>query len=117
MHNIETMAWTNEVPWHSLGVKVSNDLTTDEFMVASKTDWTVTKHPIFAHIGEDVFEVPGKSALMRDFDNKILDIVGGDDWYFTQNREAFEFFREFVERGDMTMETAGSLQGGKIVWI
>jgi phage/plasmid-like protein (TIGR03299 family) len=60
-------------------------------------------------------EVPGKSALVRSSDNKVMDIVG-QDWNPVQNAEAFEFFREFVDTGDMKMHTAGSLKDGKMVW-
>jgi len=38
------------------------------------------------------------------------------NWVPVQNADAFEFFREFVEAGDMEMHTAGSLQDGKRVW-
>jgi phage/plasmid-like protein (TIGR03299 family) len=33
-----------------------------------------------------------------------------------QNQEAFEFFAEYCEAGDMEMHTAGSLKGGQVVW-
>ena len=33
-----------------------------------------------------------------------------------QNEEAFEFFSEYCLAGDMSMETAGSLRDGKMVW-
>ena len=53
--------------------------------------------------------------LIRTSDNTALDMVSGN-WNPVQNAEAFEFFREFVEAGDMEMHTAGSLQDGKRVW-
>ena len=31
-HQVETMAYAGEVPWHGLGVEVSNDLTTNQMM-------------------------------------------------------------------------------------
>jgi phage/plasmid-like protein (TIGR03299 family) len=117
-HNIETIAWASTKPWHNLGVQVSNDLTPEEMMIASGTNWNVSKHPMFVRLNDKVsINVPNKSALLRDDTNTVLDVVGGDDWYYTQNSEAFQFFNEFVQRGDMTMETAGSLQNGKIVWV
>ena len=33
-HMVETMAYAGEVPWHGLGVKVSNDLTPQQMMDA-----------------------------------------------------------------------------------
>jgi len=48
-------------------------------------------------------------------DGKVLDVVG-DDWNPVQNEEAFQFFSEYVLAGDMEMNTAGSLKGGRNVW-
>jgi phage/plasmid-like protein (TIGR03299 family) len=59
--------------------------------------------------------VPGFYALTRNTDGRILDVVG-NRYHPIQNDEAFEFFTDFVEAGDATMETAGSLRGGQYVW-
>lgn len=111
---VESMAYTNEVPWHGLGFSVSNDLTPLEMMAASKTDWKVEKYPCFTMIGGAMVDV-GRSALVRETDNKILDIIS-PDWNPTQNEDAFKFFSDYTEAGSMTMETAGSLNGGRNVW-
>ena len=52
---------------------------------------------------------------MRSSDKRILSTVT-NDWNPLQNLEAFEFFNEFIEAGDMEMHTAGSLKQGEIVW-
>ena len=57
----------------------------------------------------------GQQSLVRKSDNKILTNVGGD-WNPVQNADAFEFFSEYVLAGDMEMNTAGSLKGGKNVF-
>lgn len=115
-HAVETMAYAIEKPWHGLGFEVSNDLTAEEMLKAAKLDWTVSQHPLFAMYNDNEQVSCGKKrALIRDQDKKILDIVS-DDWKPTQNADAFEFFREYVEAGNMTMETAGSLNGGRNVW-
>lgn len=109
-----SMAYAGETPWHRLGTKVSNDLTTDQMMAAAGLDWTVSKVPAFATINEKQVNI-GHSALVRDRDHKVLDVVS-NDWNPVQNQEAFDFFNEFVMAGDMEMHTAGSLKGGQIVW-
>ena len=38
-HAVETMAYAGEVPWHGLGVPVSNDLTPRQ-MMEKKQVWT-----------------------------------------------------------------------------
>jgi phage/plasmid-like protein (TIGR03299 family) len=108
------MAYAGDVPWHGLGVKVPSDLTPDQMLESAGLDWTVTKIPAFANVGGKNVDV-NRSALVRDMDNKVLDVVS-NDWNPVQNQEAFEFFNEFVMAGDMEMNTAGSLKGGQIVW-
>mgnify|MGYP000099944680 FL=1 len=112
-HEIETMAYAGEVPWHGLGERVSNDLTPVQMMQKSGVDWSVSKQRMYILDG---ITVPNKMALLRDGDNKVLDIVG-NDWEPVQNLEAFDFFNEYCAAGDMEMHTAGSLMGGKIVWV
>ena len=55
------------------------------------------------------------TALVRDTDDKILSYVSSK-WNPVQNQQAFDFFEEFVNAGDMHMHTAGSLQDGKRIW-
>ena len=116
VNGVAQMAYAGDLPWHGLGQQVSDDITTDGMMKAAGLDWSVTKQPMYYmdDLGE-MGEVPGKSALVRSSDNKVMDIVG-QDWNPVQNAEAFEFFREFVDSGDMQMHTAGSLKDGKMVW-
>lgn len=106
------MAYAGDVPWHGLGTQVSNDLTPAQIQKAAGVDWEVEKMPLQTVSG---IAVPGRQALIRKTDNKVLDVVG-DDWNPVQNSEAFEFFSEYVLAGDMEMNTAGSLKGGNIVW-
>jgi len=115
-HMVETMAYTNEVPWHGLGVRVDKAPNVTEMMRLAKLNWKVTKEPLFVKGKTDGFEeIADAMALTRSSDHKILDVVGAK-YVPTQNHEAFEFFNEFVHAGSATMETAGSLRGGKMVW-
>lgn len=108
------MAYAGDKPWHGLGVEVSNDLTPDQMMKKAGLDWSVDKTPVYADVAGEKINV-GKQALVRSSDNKILDVIG-DDWNPVQNADAFEFFSEYVLAGDMEMNTAGSLKGGKNVF-
>lgn len=111
---VETMAWAHEVPWHGLGNKVEDSVTIDDMLVAAGLNWEVQQTPCWTEINGEKVSV-GRKALVRASDGKILTITG-DDWKPLQNKEALEFFREYTEAGGATLETAGSLRGGKIVW-
>ena len=113
-HLVETMAYAGEEPWHGLGVKVPADLSPEQMLVKAGIDWSVTKNPAFVEI-EDKKIATGWSALTRSSDNSILDIVS-NDWNPVQNQDAFKFFNEYCQAGDMEMHTAGSLKNGQIVW-
>ena len=113
-HQVETMAYAGEVPWHGLGTKVSNDLTPVQMMEKAGLDWEVEKVPAFVNVnGENI--ATGQHALVRSSDNRILTNVG-EGWNHVQNEEAFNFFAEYVAAGDMEMHTAGSLRDGQMVW-
>ena len=113
-HEVETMAYAGEVPWHGLGTPVSNDLTPNQMMVKAGLDWSVNKVPTYAKVGDTEVET-GQEALIRSSDNKVLTQVG-KGWYPVQNEEAFEFFSEYCLEGSMEMHTASSLKGGEMVW-
>ena len=113
-HNVETMAYAGEVPWHGLGVPVSNDLTPNQMMKKAGYDWTVEQIDSYVTVGDK--KIPtGMKALIRSSDNKVLTNIG-QVWNPVQNEDAFNFFSEYVLKGDMEMHTAGSLKGGQLVW-
>lgn len=101
-------------PWHGLGTPVGDDMTPIEMMQAAGLDWTVSKVDSFIEFNGK--KVPtGQQSLVRDTDGKILTQVG-TGWNPVQNETAFDFFADFVSKGDMAMDTAGSLKDGRIVW-
>lgn len=130
-HAVETMAYfkaeaasdkpafgnqSGVVPWHGLGVPVAKDLSAQEMLVAAGLDWTVSCRPLHVQNPDGTFsEIAERQALVRDSDNKFFD-VSSKAWKPVQNSDAFKFFHEFVAAGDAHMETAGSLNGGQVVF-
>ena len=114
-HQVETMAYAGEVPWHGLGVEVNNDLTPNQMMKKAGLDWTVEQIDSYATLPNGKKVATGMKALVRSSDNKVLTNIG-QIWNPVQNEQAFEFFSEYVLAGDMEMHTAGSLKGGQMVW-
>lgn len=116
-HEVETMAWSGEVPWHGLGAKVTKDLSYKEMAIAAGLDWTVSLRAVHYKgvDGKKQFPMRDRFVLARDSDDAPLSVAGGR-YKPTQNMEALRFFDRFVSAGKATMETAGSLRGGKLVW-
>lgn len=111
-HEVENMFYRNEVPWHNLGVHIEKELSVEEAVVAAGLNWNVSTKPLFMADGTEV----KSKAVVRDTDNSVLGVVG-PNYKPLQNIEAFQFFNRFIESGQATFETAGSLAMGKRVWI
>ena len=107
-------AYVGDLPWHGLGTKVDPDISPRDMQKAAGVDWRVLETPTF-YTFDGQTKATGQKAVVRETDGRILTQVG-PNWHPVQNDDAFDFFAEFVERGDMQMHTAGSLKNGEIVW-
>lgn len=117
-HEVESMAYANEVPWHGLGVQVDSTWEPDAMAVAAGVDWEVRALSIKAQNPDTKkYSIPVEdfNVITRMSDHKILGPCG-PKWKPVQNMECIDFFKKFTEAGHMTMETVGSLDGGKQVW-
>ena len=110
--NVETMFYTRVAPWHGLGTRVENALSSEEALKASGLDWRVVQKPIMTN---DLTPIAGYKANIRDSDNKVLGVVS-DRYKVVQNAEAFAFTDALLGEG-VKYETAGSLQEGKKIWL
>lgn len=115
-HEVETMAYANQVPWHGLGANVSDDLTPEEFAEAAGLNWRLDLKPLRAVIDDKTtVEVPGRFALVRDTDNRVMTVTG-KVWKPVQPIDTLKFFDDYIRAGGAKLETAGSLRDGKVVW-
>jgi phage/plasmid-like protein (TIGR03299 family) len=111
-HEVESMFYTREAPWHGLGERVDEALNSSEALKLAGLDWKVIQRPVFT---DDDVEIAGYKANVRSRDGKVLGIVS-DRYKVVQNNEAFQFTDALIGNG-VRYETAGSLQGGKRVWM
>ncbi len=116
---VESMAYamSGGVPWHGKGVPVSDDMTPVQILEKAGLNWNVEKVPLYGEFHSKSGQrnyTADHHLLVRDSDGEVLSEVT-EMWEPCQNLEAFEFFDSFVKAGEMTMETAISLKGGKYV--
>ena len=109
--NVETMFSTREKPWHGLGTVVEEAPASADALRLAGLDWNVVQKDIFTNHGK----VDGYKANVRDTDNQVLGVVT-DRYKVIQNVDAFAFTDELLGEG-VRYETAGSLQGGRKVWL
>lgn len=118
--NIDTMSYQNKngVPWHGLGVasEWENRYSIESNMESSGLGaWSVIKQKTYTTIGGQFVEVPAQTLLRSD-NNAILGVVG-PRYTPLQNADMFNWFRPFLDEKLAYIDTAGSLAGGKKVWI
>ncbi len=109
---VETMMYTRTVPWHGLGTKVDEAPTSADALRLAGLDWTVEQKNIQLCGGA---RIQNYKANVRSSDGQLLGIVS-DRYKIVQNNEAFEFTDSIIG-GDVRYETAGSLNGGKKIWL
>lgn len=114
--NKDNMFSVKETPWHGLGKVVHEAPTIEEGIKLAGLDWTVTPETLYRRDRNgELVPVTHRAAVRSDTDD-VLGIVG-PDWTPLQNLESFKFFDKFLDSGVATLETAGSLKGGEIVWV
>lgn len=113
---VESMFSAREVPWHGLGKITDDVLTAEDALKAAGLDWEVKLVSTYAQIGKSKIKIPDRFATVRTSDDTLLGSVGGR-YTVCQNRDAFAFADALVDSGDAKYETAGSLAGGKVVFL
>lgn len=109
---IETKFEARRKPWEGLGQAVGGAVSSKEALERAGLDWKVLQEPLFTSSG---FEAKGFKANVRDKDKQLLGVVT-DRYKIIQNEDAFAFTDELLKQG-VRYETAGSIQGGRKVWL
>ena len=110
--NVETMFYAGATPWHGLGEKLEDAPTISEAIEASGLNWEVGTKDLVTVDGQPV---PAR-ATYRKSDDSILGVVG-PRYVPLQNKDAFEWFQPFVDAGECSLHTGGSLSDGQKVWV
>lgn len=120
-HEVESMAYFGQVPWHGLGTKLENVATAEQAIAAAKLDWEVETRPVYlSNLKSDDksrFErIPDRVAVRRKTDGKVYQLVS-EKYVPVQNKEAFAFFDSVVGSEEAKYHTAGSLRDGAVIWM
>lgn len=130
-HGITTkdqMFSVRRVPWHGLGVVLDEypksidealdraglgwKVTPGDVLVVKAPEWTddfATTHPA------ELIPAHGFTANVREDTGEVLGIVS-DEYEVVDNGEAFRFLDALIG-SELHFETAGSLWGGRRVWV
>jgi len=107
-----------ERAWHGLGTVIPEDVVTAErALELAGLDWEVEKVPAFVDSFDgEGFDTAPFHAIRRRSDGQVFGPVG-DYYREVQNVEGFAFIDEVLADGGAKFHTAGSLEGGKCVWM
>jgi phage/plasmid-like protein (TIGR03299 family) len=111
--NADSMMSVRRVPWHGLGVVLDErPRTLADALAAAGLTWTVAKEPLCRADGR---VVAGHHATIRQDTDQVLGVVS-DDYVVVQNHDCFGFLANLLG-SELVFETAGSLWGGRQVFI
>jgi phage/plasmid-like protein (TIGR03299 family) len=112
-------AYTGAAAWHGLGQELHAGATIEEWRAAAGMDWNIRRSVARFFADEDqradcfeLCEVPGETVLFRSDTRAPLGIVS-PDYEIVQPAQVLEFFRDLVAQHGMTLESAGTLFGGR----
>jgi phage/plasmid-like protein (TIGR03299 family) len=112
-HEVESMFFVDQLPWHGLGRKLEGSPTVSEAIEASGLGWDVQLVPL---VTADTGAAAPARAVRRTSDDRVLGVVG-PAYHVLQNSSAFSFFEPFLDAGLARLHTGGSLHDGKKVWL
>ncbi len=126
-HNVESMFYAGAVPWHGFGTKVDEAQTSADAIQLAGLDWLVEKQSLFVAWGGTHETMRGAAPNFKAVNNGLLAIVRQTDGEVVgtskaayvpwQNHEAFTFMDSLFADGVLTYSHAGSLQGGRLIWL
>lgn len=104
--------------WHGLGKVVETAPSPGQALTLAGLDWQVEEGSLHGSFDDDKVmpEIESHKALLRSDNGDIFSVVG-TNYQALQNDELAEFCYALADEGDVQVESAGSLKGGKRVWF
>lgn len=134
-HQIQTMAYAGQTPWHHLGQRLDSQQSLDDWARAAGMTWSIREAPVRYMAGEaddaaasgvdlagsadasggSLLDFAEQKVLYRSDNREPLSIVSAR-YQVVQPREVLEFYRDLTEASGYELETAGVLKGGRKFW-
>jgi len=119
-HQVESMAYVGETPWHGLGNQLSPHQPIEVWARQAGMDWNIKEASVryFTECGGNlgaIMSFPDNKVLFRSDNHEPLSVVS-QRYQVVQPREILEFYRDLTEMSGFELETAGVLKGGRKFW-
>lgn len=110
------MFYAGEVPWHGLGQTVGAAVTSKQALeLAGLANWDIHLERMRGENHDDIY-ADDWMTIVRGMDGRVLG-AATKAYKPIQNEEGFDFLDSLVKDHVMRYETAGSLMGGRRVWV
>ncbi|EXI39940.1 phage/plasmid-like TIGR03299 family protein [Acinetobacter baumannii 846928] len=119
-HQIETMAFVGQTPWHGLGNQLPQNQPIEIWAQQAGMDWRIES----SNVSYMAKNERGQSILMPYEEQRVLYrsdtheplSVVSQRYQEVQPKEILEFYRDLTEQSGFELETAGVLKGGRKFW-
>ena len=119
-HEVQTMAYVGETPWHGLGNALTPNQPIEVWAEQAGMNWRIESSDVSYYAQH----AAGGQLIMPFSDNKVLYrsdtleplSVVSQRYQEVQPSEILEFYRDLTEQADFELETAGVLKGGRKFW-
>lgn len=114
------MAYVGANPWHGLGQQLTEGADLETWKKEAGLDWMILDSKVFysteatERIGSHLI-MPDRKLLYRSDTEAALSVVSAD-YNVVQPGEILDFYQDLVGSAGFTLETAGSLFGGRKFW-
>jgi phage/plasmid-like protein (TIGR03299 family) len=119
-HNIGSMFYFGETPWHGQGKRLEGEANLEEAIVAGKLDWEVALIPIQTAESPSTGITRRKAVVRTDKKpgdpRRVLGVVH-PNFHLLQNREGLQIFDALMGNGRSVYHTGGYLGNGEVVWL
>jgi phage/plasmid-like protein (TIGR03299 family) len=110
------MAYVGDTPWHGLGQKLPDDATIEDWVHGAGMEWEVKHTPVFFDVGEGLMRPFDEREVLYRSDTLAPLGVVSKSYCIIQPRECIEFFDDLVHSVGLSLETAGTMFGGRRFW-
>ncbi|WP_407324243.1 DUF932 domain-containing protein [Acinetobacter pittii] len=119
-HQVETMAFVGQTPWHGLGNQLSQNQPIEIWAQQAGMDWRIES----SNVSYMAKNERGQNILMPYEDQRVLYrsdtheplSVVSQRYQEVQPMEILNFYKDLTEQSGFELETAGVLKGGRKFW-
>lgn len=110
------VAFTGETPWHGLGADMGTNQDMGDWRKRAGLNWEAVAAPVeYLVPGTGLLQVANRKVLYRSDTQNALAVVS-DRYQIVQPADVIDFYSQLCNKYDFTMETAGALKDGRVIW-